>query len=282
MTQLIRILLFCLMITVSWAQTNQPVSIKFTKVNDQTGLDNPWHIKQHLPDLWTGILDTLSGLHVQADNTPTAYSLEIDLKQIYISKYHVGNPLVGGYQGYQTKIVSECRLIKNSDHKVVINWTLNTDLTDRQLGFTVLAKGVKHALTFAELDTLKFHSAAFEKSLVYRGLVIQGQNLRKKLADYFGLETDQKQGLGPYKVLITRGPDFHINAGSAEGLVKGQAYSIYTEGAVILDKNGVPLGRESVRMGTASVMAVKGNHLTWLQFADKSLNLPNGTEVYLQ
>ncbi|PJA52137.1 MAG: hypothetical protein CO167_10170, partial [Candidatus Marinimicrobia bacterium CG_4_9_14_3_um_filter_48_9] len=106
--------------------------------------------------------------------------------------------------------------------------------------------------------------------------------LKQKMADYFGLDDDQKVGLGPYKVLISKNADFHINAGSAEGLVKDQVYSVYTEGGVILAEDGLPLGRESVLVGQARVMLVKGNHLTWMQFSVKSDHVDVGTEIFLQ
>lgn len=263
-------------------QQSSPIRIAFGQVEEKAGLDNPWKIEKHLPRLWGEILDSLKGIQIVGKDSDAGVRLDVIIREIDLSKYHIGNPLVGGYQGYRAKIVTECSLISGIGRGAITNWTLNTEITDRQLGFTVLAKGIKHSLTFTELDTLTFDSPVFQQSLVYRALVIQGGELQKKVADFYGLDAEQGGGLGPYKVLISKNADFHINAGSAEGLVKDQTYSIYIEGAVILDESGLPLGRESVLVGSARVMLVKGNHLTWLQFLDKSVQIELGTEIFLQ
>lgn len=276
------VLVTSFLITLCSGQTKGPVYLNFGTVNEASGLDNPWRIEEHLPELWGEILDSLGGIQFGQTNNTDTYILDLKIKTIEITKYHVGNPLVGGYQGYKAKFAAECVLRHSTDHSAVTQWALSTELTDRQLGFTVLGQGVKHALTFTELDTLKFESEIFRKSLIYRALVIQGNELKQKIADYFGLDDDQKVGLGPYKVLISKNADFHINAGSADGLVKDQIYSVYMEGAVILAEDGLPLGRESVLVGQARVMLVKGNHLAWVQFSDKSDHLELGTEIFLQ
>ncbi|MCF7796208.1 MAG: hypothetical protein K9N11_04865 [Lentisphaeria bacterium] len=275
-------ILLGLIISVAMAQPREAITLRMGTVIEDAGLDNPWEIEQQLPGLWSGILDTLPGLQLVAGPPAAAFTLETTIRVIDISKYHMGNPLVGGYQGYKAKIQSDCALIRSADDREVARWKLNTELSDHQLGFTVLAQGIKHALTFQGLDTLKFDSPAFKQSLVYRALVLQGGELRVKLADYFGLDLHQQEGLGPYRVLISRGPDIHINAGSTEGLVKDQIFSVYVEGAVILDESGEPLGRESVLVGRVRVMAVKGNHLTWLQFSDPALHIPKDSEIFLQ
>jgi len=270
------------LVAICSGQPSNPIQLNFGSVKESAGLDNPWRIEQHLPDLWREILDSLDGIQFSQTKNADRYTLDLIINEIEITKYHVGNPLVGGYQGYKAKIVTECLLRHASDHELVTRWSLNTELSDRQLGFTVLGQGIKHALTFTELDTLKFDSEIFQKSLIYRALVVQGNVLKQKMADYFGLDDDQKVGLGPYKVLISKNADFHINAGSAEGLVKDQVYSVYTEGGVILAEDGLPLGRESVLVGQARVMLVKGNHLTWMQFSVKSDHVDVGTEIFLQ
>lgn len=282
MKRLLYPLLLGLTITIAAAQPREPVVLKMGPVTENADMDNPWEIERHLPGLWMGIIDTLDGFRFAETSPPATYVLHTTIHVIDISKYHMGNPLVGGYQGYKAKIQSDCSLIRLPENREVTRWKLNTELSDHQLGFTVLAQGIKHALTFQGLDTLKFDSPAFKQSLVYRALVLQGQELQNKLADYFGLALNQQEGLGPYKVLISRGADIHINAGSAEGLAKDQMFSVYVEGAVILDESGNPLGRESVLVGRARVMAIKGNHLTWLQFTDQSVHVPQGTVLFLQ
>ncbi|MCF7801082.1 MAG: hypothetical protein K9N34_03595 [Candidatus Marinimicrobia bacterium] len=275
-------LLLGLVITMAAAQPRQPVVLKMGPVTENADMDNPWEIEQHLPGLWIGIIDTLDGFRFAETSPPATFALHTTIHVFDISKYHMGNPLVGGYQGYKAKLQSDCSLIRLPKNREVARWRLNTELSGHQLGFTVLAQGIKHALTFQGLDTLKFDSPAFQQSLVYRTLVLQGQALRNKLADYFGLEVSQQEGLGPYQVLISRGGDIHINAGSAEGLVKDQMFSVYMEGAVILDESGAPLGRETVLVGRVRVMAVKGNHLAWLQFTDPSVHVPKESEIFLQ
>lgn len=282
MKYVLKLLLLPLLITFTTAQPRESVFLKMGPVTENAGMKNPWEIEQHLPVLWTGIIDTLPGLRFTESNPPPAYALTTTIRVIDISKYNMGNPLVGGYQGYKAEIQSECSLIRIAENREVARWKLNTKMSDHQLGFTVLAKGIKHALTFRGLDTLTFDSPAFQQSLVYRTLVLQGQELRQKLADYFGLEMNRQEGLGPFKVLISRGADIHINAGSSEGLVKDQKFSAYMEGAVILDESGAPLGRETVLIGRVRVMAVKGNHLAWLQFTDPALHIPKETEIFLQ
>ncbi len=284
MRQLESILFFLFLAALLRGDPSTPVYLKMGSVNEAAHMDNPWRIEQNLPVLWGGILDSLrgNGLRIVDKTPPATYVLKTVILRIDISKYHVGNPLIGGYQGYQAKLVSQCLLINVANGSEITRWTLKTDLTDRQLGFTVLAKGIKHALTFGELDTLAFNSPAFRQSLIFRALVAQGQDLRKKVASYFGLESGQKPGLGPFKVLIVRGADFHVNGGSADGLIKDQTYMVYTDGGVILGHAGLPLGRESIKIGIARVMAVKGNHLTWLQFSDPALRLKLDTQVYLQ
>lgn len=194
------------------------------------------------------------------------YALLGTVQEFSITRFDVGNPMLGGYTSHRVRIQVRYTLVDLVSGETVATRTASADVRNRQMSLTLLGKPSEEDIDYAALDTMAFDSEAFRRTLVGRAVhqwksELIGQ-LRSVLPAAAGAPATNVAFQEAAVVLVREG-EVYIAAGSADGVQPGDEFEVFTQGEELRDPNTHELlGHADKRVGRIRVEAVRDQHLS--------------------
>ncbi|HID10654.1 MAG TPA: hypothetical protein EYP17_05060 [Candidatus Latescibacteria bacterium] len=252
---------------------------------DRTSFEGPWDIRVEVPRLlgerlgenpnyWVVPMDTVMAvLHRRAAKYPKdtlvaiGKALDVDylivgtIEEFSLSRFMVGARMLGGYWSYSSTVELKGQLLRVVDGKAMGDLRGEGNITDRDLGLSLLGRRPAKDLQFYGIGDLKFGSKEFLRTVL-------GKALEEALAE---LKAGVEKVLVPPErtsrralVVLVEGQTVYLNLGYEDGVEPGDRFGVYEEGEVLQDpETGEVLGRADPRkVGEVQVVEVKAPHLS--------------------
>ena len=170
-----------------------------------------------------------------------------DIRNFSIKRFNAGNPFLGGYTSYTAQVEVEIQLLQPLSSHQVGAAAGKAEITDRDLGLTLLGKPTRKEAALLELNEIPFGVERFRQTIIGKATLEALQQLTKKIAAKTS-PPDALQQREP-KVLSLTGKEGFVNLGLADKVEIGHKFLVYSR-------------REMKRIGVVQIAEVLAQHLS--------------------
>ena len=170
-----------------------------------------------------------------------------DIRNFSIKRFNAGNPFLGGYTSYTALVEVEIQLLQPLSSRQVGTAAGKAEITDRDLGLTLLGKPTRKEAALLELNEIPFGVERFRQTIIGKATLEALQQLTKKIA----AKTSPPHALQQRepKVLSLTGKEGFVNLGLADKVEIGHKFLVYSR-------------REMKRVGVVQIAEVLAQHLS--------------------
>ena len=170
-----------------------------------------------------------------------------DIRNFSIKRFNAGNPFLGGYTSYTALVEVEIQLLQPLSSRQVGAAAGKAEITDRDLGLTLLGKPTRKEAALLELNEIPFGVERFRQTIIGKATLEALQQLTKKIA----AKTSPPHALQQRepKILSLKGKEGFVNLGLADKVEIGHKFVVYSQ-------------REMKRVGVVQIAAVLAQHLS--------------------
>ncbi len=215
------------------------------------------------------------------DDLSAGYCVTGKINEFELSRLNIGSVTLGRMGNFESIISANCDLFSSGSDTLLARFRAESKLQYRDLEFTPAGVRKKKGLRFADLDTMRFASPAFMRTIVGMGLKKFSDNFNRNLqhllpADMPKISADTAKPAGKLFKIIASDTEFaHINAGSEDGVQKGDIFIVVAEGDTLRDPDsGAILGTSEAVLGKIEIMLVKNANLSWAKFISREAEIP--------
>ena len=170
-----------------------------------------------------------------------------NIRNFSIKRFNAGNPFLGGYTSYTALVEVEIQLLQPLSDSQVGTAAGKAEITDRDLGLTLLGKPTRKEVALLELNEIPFGVERFRQTIIGKATLDALQQLTKEI----GAKTAPPHTLQQRepKILSLKGKEGFVNLGLADSVKVGHKFVVYSR-------------REMKRIGVVQIAAVLAQHLS--------------------
>ena len=169
------------------------------------------------------------------------------IRNFSIKRFNAGNPFLGGYTSYTALVEVEIQLLQPLSGSQVGAAAGKAEMTDRDLGLTLLGKPTRTEAALLELNEIPFGVERFRQTIIGKVTLAALQQLTKEIAAKTS-PPDTLQQPEP-KILSLKGPEGFVNLGLADKVAVGHKFVVHSR-------------RELKRIGVVQIVEVLAQHLS--------------------
>lgn len=227
-----------------------------------------------LPDSLQQILESQkTSTHDLYHNTSLVKTLEHfldavimgEVEDFNLSRFSVGNPLLGGYSSYKGNVKLKIKLYRTLDGRLLLETEQEGVETERDVDVTFLGKPTKRMLEFWNFRKLHFESEEFNKTIIGKATNRVLTQLVEKIKEVLKPPTPflPRKGLSEPCVLMVVPDGVYVNIGSEDGVKLGDKFVIYAKQRELRDpKTGAFLGYIKDKIGVIQIIQIESTHLS--------------------
>ena len=181
------------------------------------------------------------------DNAGADLVVSGDIRNFSIKRFNAGNPSLGGYTSYTALVEIEIQLLQPLSMSQVGTAAGKAEMTDRDLGLTLLGKPTRKEAALLELNEVPFGVERFRQTIIGKATLDALQQLTKEI----GAKTSPPHTLQQQepKILSLKGTEGFVNLGLADKVEIGHKFVVYSR-------------REMKRIGVVQIVEVLAQHLS--------------------
>ena len=181
------------------------------------------------------------------DNAGADLVVNGDIRNFSIKRFNAGNPSLGGYTSYTALVEVEIQLLQPLSMSQVGTAAGKAEITDRDLGLTLLGKPTRKEAALLELNEVPFGVERFRQTIIGKATLDALQQLTKEI----GAKTSPPHTLQQRepKVLSLQETEGFVNLGLADKVEIGHKFVVYSR-------------REMKRIGVVQIVEVLAQHLS--------------------
>lgn len=179
------------------------------------------------------------------------------------SRKGAGDVYIGGYKSYVAKVkVSHVRVLRVNDGVPLGTVEGESEQKERGLGLEIMGKPRRRDLEFYSLDSLDFGAKRFLGTLMGEAAVDALNKVQKEIRAIVTLPDTNWYAEKQFKIISVSDREVNINAGSADGVIPGDKFRVFTAESGILvgkinitsvwadhiSKGEILEGREGIRL----------------------------------
>ena len=170
-----------------------------------------------------------------------------DIRNFSIRRFNAGNPFLGGYTSYTALVEVEIQLLQPLSGSQVGTAAGKAEMTDRDLGLTLLGKPTRKEAALLELNEIPFGVERFRRTIIGKVTLAALQQLTKEI----WAKTSPPHALQQRepKILALEGKEGFVNLGLADKVEVGHKFVVYSR-------------REMKRIGVVQIVEVLAQHLS--------------------
>lgn len=212
-----------------------------------------------------------------------------------VSRFVTGQPAVGGYEAFKGEVrvtyevIDLDRLERSGDLLIVARGETSGEFADRTLAWTLLGKPTQRTVEFRDLNTLRFGSEEFTRTVIGQACLEAARRFSDDLLERIpGLASHRVQGdsegdwsdslhidfrerVVEGKIVYIEGNDAFISLGSDDGVREGQVLPVLER-----------VGDGSRQVAALRVVQVRGPHLTLTRFISGADSATTASTVRLR
>jgi len=249
-----------------------------------------------LPDSLRQILEShKTSVHDLYHNTSLVKTLERSLDAVImgevedfnLSRFSVGNPLLGGYGSYKGNIKLKIKVYRTLDGQLLLETEEEGVEMDRDIDVTFLGKPTKKMLEFWNFRELHFESEEFNKTIIgkatNRALTRLVEKIKEVLKPPTPFLPSKRKGLSEPCVLVVVPDGVYVNIGSEDGIKLGDKFVIYAKQRELRDpKTGAFLGYIKDKIGVIQIIQIESAHLSKARILEGKDLIQVGDEVRVE
>ena len=268
------IVLLCLVLYSACAATAQVrEAVLLVPFEDHSYFRGTWDIHRGIPRLLGELLHQSSGYVVVPMDTISAFlpdgeaSASLDESQTLrigravqadlaimgdiggftINRFNAGNPFLGGYTAYTAVVEVEVRVLRTLSGDQVVKAVGKSEVTDRDLGLTLLGKPTRKEAGLNELNQIPFGTERFCKTIIGKATL---EALRQVAAEIQARVSKPHILQQQPKILSVEGGEGFISLGVADGIATGHKFPVCSR-------------RENLqKIGVVQIVEVLAQHLS--------------------
>ena len=181
------------------------------------------------------------------DNAGADLVVNGDIRNFSIKRFNAGNPFLGGYTSYTALVEVEIQLLQPLSMSQVGAAAGKAEMTDRDLGLTLLGKPTRKEAALLALNEVPFGVERFRQTIIGKATLDALQQLTKEI----GAKTSPPHTLQQRepKILSLQGTEGFVNLGLADKIEVGHKFVVYSR-------------REMKRIGVVQIVEVLAQHLS--------------------
>lgn len=181
------------------------------------------------------------------DNAGADLVVNGDIRNFSIKRFNAGNPSLGGYTSYTALVEVEIQLLQPLSMSQVGTAAGKAEITDRDLGLTLLGKPTPKEAALLELNEVPFGVERFRQTIIGKATLDALQQLTKEI----GAKTSPPHTLQQRepKILSLKGTEGFVNLGLADKIEVGHKFVVYSR-------------RDTKRIGVVQIVEVLAQHLS--------------------
>ena len=170
-----------------------------------------------------------------------------DIRNFSIKRFNAGNPFLGGYTSYTALVEVEIQLLQPLAGSRVGAAVGKAEMTDRDLGLTLLGKPTRKEAALLELNEIPFGVERFRRTIIGKVTLDALQQLTKKIE----AKTSPPHAVQQRepKILSLEGKEGFVNLGLADKVEVGHKLVVYSR-------------REVKQIGVVQIAEVLAQHLS--------------------
>jgi hypothetical protein len=212
-----------------------------------------------------------------------------------VSRFVTGQPAVGGYEAFKGEVrvayevIDLERLERSGDLLIVARGETSGEFADRSLAWTLLGKPTQRTVEFRDLNTLRFGSEEFTRTVIGQACLEAARRFSDDLLERIpglvshrirgdsegdwvdSLRIDFRERLVEGKIVFIEGSDAFISLGSDDGAREGQVLPVIER-----------VGDGSRQVATLRVVQVRGPHLSLTRFISGADSASTSSTVRLR
>ena len=170
-----------------------------------------------------------------------------DIRNFSIKRFNAGNPFLGGYTSYTALVEVEIQLLQPLSGGQVGAAVGKAEMTDRDLGLTLLGKPTRKEAALLELNEIPFGVERFRQTIIGKVTLDALQQLTEEIAAKASPPHTLQQR--EPKILSLQGKEGFVNLGLADKIEVGHKFVVYSR-------------REVKRIGVVQIAEVLAPHLS--------------------
>ena len=193
-----------------------------------------------------------------------------NITKFSISRFNAGNPILAGYESYKAEIETNYKVYETKSGTLSEEETCKAEITNRNLGVTLLGKPSENRVDYADLDSMKFGSEEFFGTIIGQAVLALRSEFISRVINHFSIEQSENfDEYGEASVILVQGPNLYLNAGKYEKVYVGDILPVYTRGEELKDpKTGKVLGYADKKIGKIQITQVRDAHLSLAKILD--------------
>ena len=170
-----------------------------------------------------------------------------DIRNFSIKRFNAGNPFLGGYTSYTALVEVEIQLLQPLSGSQVGAATGKAEMTDRDLGLTLLGKPTRKEAALLKLNKIPFGVERFRRTIIGKVTLDALQQLTEEIEAKTSPPHTLQQP--EPKILSLEGKEGFVNLGLADKIEVGHKFVVYSR-------------REEKRIGVVQIAEVLAQHFS--------------------
>jgi len=268
-------------------------SIAFLPFRDRSGFEGSWDLSQEVPAFLADSLAKICDWEVRspAEVIPVLqrrnlrpqtsqdvsileglqrelgvrYLIVGEIRDFGVSHFIAGTPILGGYETYKARVVIRFRIFDGHRSQIIYTGESVQEISQRDLGLTLLGKPSRWMEEFDRLRKLEFGSAEFRRTIVGKVMTQVCGDFIAQLRQELNLAVSPTVEKPPVEgvVLLVKGDQVYINLGREDPISVGDLLTVYAPSEPLRDPNtGELLGHAEEPVGWVKILYLKGPHLS--------------------
>lgn len=180
-----------------------------------------WEVVGERPGRWRDTDLRRIGSTLEADVLMLGTLLDYNME-----RFHVGDPLVGGYKSYKGVAEIEISVLDGTDLSRVGSIHAREETLDRDLGLDLFGRPREQDVGFFTLDRIEFGGDEFRSTVIGQTTLKVIEEVIQKLASLLQPRGIQVSSGNP-EILSVFGDEIYINVGSENGVHRGYRFAVY-------------------------------------------------------
>ena len=199
-----------------------------------------------------------------------------------MSRFGVGNPMIGGYGSYSASIEVKINLYRALDGQMLFSTVGSAKEVDRNVDITLLGKSTKKMLEFSGFQELTFSREELENTMIGSAINKALNNLVEKIREELSPPTismELREDLSEPCILMVSDNMAYVNIGSDDGIRLGDKFVISTQKELKDPQTGTFLGHVEQRTGVIQIIQIEAVHLSKARILEGKDVIQVGNEV---
>ncbi|MCD6169259.1 MAG: hypothetical protein J7J76_01735 [Candidatus Latescibacteria bacterium] len=204
-----------------------------------------------------------------------------EINKFSLSRFQAGLPMLAGYESYSSTVELQASLQRVIDGKPLGTITGRAKVTDRDLGLSLFGKASDKALEFYGLDTLRFGSEEFKKTVLGRAAEKAIEQLKTKLEQIVVPPPLPK--VSQPAILLVENNDVYVNIGIEDSIQVGDKFSVFSRGKELRDPvSGMVLGYTEQKVGVIRIILIQAAHLSKAEIMEGKERIEPGNLIRIE